>query len=85
MKGDTDAITYNHLLDGKKDLVKDPVVSKRIHQVKRRNGLHYYKQTRLYIPDGTLRKELLHDYHDTPLAGHKGVVPTLAALKKQYF
>lgn len=74
MKEDLDTIIDNHLLDGRKNLVNDPIVSKLVHQVKRRNGLHYFKQTHLYISEGVLQKELLHDYHDTPLAGHKELV-----------
>lgn len=52
--------------------------------LKRKNGLHYFKQNCLYIPEGYLRKRLLHDYHDTPLAGHKGASATQAELKKKY-
>ena len=46
---------------------------------------NYFKQTRLYIPEGELKKRLFHDYHDTPLAGYKGVRATQAELKRKYF
>lgn len=53
--------------------------------LRRKNGLHYFKQTRLYVPTGELRKRLLHEFHDTLLAGHKGVRAMMDELKKLYF
>ena len=53
--------------------------------LRRKNGLHYFNQTRLYVPAGELRKRLFHEFHNTPLAGHKGVRATMAELQKRYF
>jgi hypothetical protein len=32
-----------------------------------------YDQERLCIPQGELRTQILHDHHDTPIAGHQGI------------
>ncbi len=37
-----------------------------------RNGLLWYKQNRLYVPEGKIRDTLLKECHDGPLAGHGG-------------
>jgi hypothetical protein len=52
-----------------------------------RNGLLYLVDGgRLCIPAfGDLRLQLLHDYHDAPIAGHRGTAKTYAALLKDYF
>jgi len=34
---------------------------------------------------GELRKRLIHEFHDTPLAGHKKVRATMAEFQKRYF
>jgi len=34
-----------------------------------RNGLLWYKQNWLYVPEGRMRDVLLKEYHDGPLAG----------------
>eukprot|EP00983_Pelagomonas_calceolata_P082118 1155819-Pelagomonas_calceolata.AAC.1 len=40
---------------------------------------------RLYIPQGELRHRLMHEAHDTPIAGHLGRAKTLERLVRQYF
>lgn len=40
---------------------------------------------RLYIPQGDLRHRLMHEAHDTPIAGHLGRAKTLERLVRQYF
>ena len=41
---------------------------------------------RLYVPDvGTLRQELLHEFHDAPSAGHLGRDKTAAAIRQHYY
>ena len=44
------------------------------------DGLLRYDQTRLCIPKGPLRTQILHDHHDAPIAGHQGIDRTYAAL-----
>ena len=89
-KGDVEAIFNNQLFDAripqtKGTKIASPPRGRRTKNLKRKFGLHYFKQTRLYIPEGELRKRLLHDYHDTPLASHKGVKAIQAELKQKYF
>jgi len=50
-----------------------------------RNGLLWYKQNRLYVPEGKLRDTLLKECHDGPLAGHGGAKRTTTFLKKSYY
>ena len=40
---------------------------------------------RTCIPAGTLRTELLHDYHDVPRQGHMGVRKTTKAMDPKYY
>ncbi len=41
-----------------------------------RNGLLWYNQNRLYVPEGKIRDTLLKECHDGPLAGHGGAKRT---------
>jgi hypothetical protein len=50
-----------------------------------RNGLLWYKQNRLYVPEGRLREVLLKECHDGPLAGHGGAKRTTTFFKKSYY
>jgi hypothetical protein len=50
-----------------------------------RNGLLWYKQNRLYVPEGRIRDTLLKECHDGPLAGHGGAKRTTTFLKKSYY
>ena len=44
-----------------------------------------YREGRAYVPKTKkLREELLYEYHDTPIAGHPGIMTTLTTLS-QYF
>src|SRR5579871_1866147 len=45
-----------------------------------KDDLLWYDGNRLCIPRGKWRTLLLHDHHDTPIAGHQGVDRTYAAL-----
>jgi hypothetical protein len=49
------------------------------------DGLLRYDQTRLCIPKGPLRAQILHDHHDTPMAGHQGIERTYAAVHKLFY
>lgn len=84
MKHDEDAVTNNHFFN-KRGSKKDPQGGRRIKTLRRKNGLQYFKQTQLYIPAGNLRKMLFQEFHDTPLAGYKGVRATMVELQKRYF
>jgi hypothetical protein len=53
--------------------------------VKKVNGLIYYKQSRLYLPEGKLRREMMREYHDSPLAGHRNDKVTTSELSKKYY
>ena len=66
-------------------LKKNPLGGRRMQKLRRKNDLHYFKKTRLYIPKKNLRKRLFHEFDNTPLAGHKGVRATMAELQKRYF
>ena len=44
-----------------------------------------YRNNRLCIPPGNIRKELLKSCHDVPTAGHPGVTRTYAKLARQYY
>jgi len=50
-----------------------------------RDGLLWYKQNRLYVPEGRLNDVLLKECHDGPLAGHGGARRTTTFLKKSYY
>jgi hypothetical protein len=45
-----------------------------------RNGLLWYKQNRLYVPEGKIRDTILKECHDGPLAGHGGAKRTTTFL-----
>ena len=48
--------------------------------------LIYTKGNRLYVPlHGKLRKEVLHECHDSKWAGHPGVHRTLALVEEHYY
>jgi hypothetical protein len=50
-----------------------------------RNGLLWYKQNRLHVPEGRMRDVLLKECHDSSLAGHGGSKRTTTFLKKSYY
>ncbi len=50
-----------------------------------RNGLLWYKQNRLNVPEGKMRNTLLKECHDGSLAGHGGAKRTTTFLKKSYY
>jgi hypothetical protein len=49
------------------------------------NGLLWYKQSWLYVPEGRIKDVLLKECHDGPLVGHGGVKRTTTFLKKSYY
>jgi len=50
-----------------------------------KNGLLWYKQNRLYVPERKIRDTLLKECHDEPLASHGGAKRTTTVLKKSYY
>jgi antitoxin component YwqK of YwqJK toxin-antitoxin module len=53
--------------------------------VKKVNGLIYYKKSRLYLPEGKLKREMMREYYDSPLAGHRNDKVTTSELSKKYY
>jgi hypothetical protein len=53
--------------------------------VKKVNGLIYYKQSCLYLLEGKLRRKLMREYYDSPLAGHRNDKVTTSELSKKYY
>jgi len=49
------------------------------------NGLLWYKQKRLCVPEGKMRDTILKECHDGLLAGHGGAKRTTTLLKKSYY
>jgi hypothetical protein len=50
-----------------------------------RNGLLWYKENQLYVPERKMRDTILKECHDGPLAGHGGAKRTTTFLKKSYY
>lgn len=48
------------------------------------NGLLYYSN-KLCVPEGTFRKLLLHDLHESPESGHMGVRKTIARITPKFY
>ena len=84
MKHDEDAVTNNRFFDERGSKKNSPGC-RRMKNLRRKNGLHYFKQTRLYVPAGELRKRLFLEFHGISLAGHKGFRAMMAELQKWYF
>ncbi|CEL53165.1 Retrotransposable element Tf2 155 kDa protein type 1 OS=Schizosaccharomyces pombe (strain 972 / ATCC 24843) GN=Tf2-1 PE=4 SV=1 [Rhizoctonia solani AG-1 IB] len=71
-----------HLQDGSK---APPSVKKGFKDYEMEAGLLFY-QGRILVPDvGSLRKDLLQIFHDSPLAGHPGCQRTLELLSRSYY
>jgi hypothetical protein len=43
------------------------------------------RQGLVYVPEGHSRVQLLQAHHDGPLAGHKGHIPTLELISRNYW
>lgn len=84
MKHDEGAVMKNQFFHSRNSK-KNPLWGRKIKNLKRKTGLHCFKQTRLYIIEEELRKQLVHAFHDTPLGRHKKVCVMMAELQKKYF
>jgi transposase InsO family protein len=49
------------------------------------DGMLMYDETRLCIPRGPIRSQVLHDHHDTPISGHQGIERTYDALHRLFY
>jgi hypothetical protein len=49
------------------------------------NGLLWYKQHRLYVPEGKMRDTILKECHDGQLVRHGGAKRTTTFIKKSYY
>ncbi|KAF8749476.1 hypothetical protein RHS01_10040 [Rhizoctonia solani] len=62
-----------------------PSIKRAFKDYKMEAGLLFY-QGRIAVPDvGTLRTDLLHIFHDSPLAGHPGRQQTLELVSRNYY
>ena len=48
------------------------------------DGLLLYKGL-IYVPESTLRMDILRDHHDAPLAGHCGITRTIELITRNYW
>ncbi len=49
------------------------------------NGLLWYKQNQLYVPEGKMKDAILKECHDGSLAGHSGAKCTITFFKRSYY
>lgn len=50
-----------------------------------RNGI-IYKESRIYVPNNTqIKKKILYECHDSPIAGHVGVTKTVEHVSRQFY
>jgi Integrase zinc binding domain len=49
------------------------------------DGMLLYDQHRICIPKGPLRAQILHDHHDSPIAGHQGMERTYSAVHAHFY
>jgi hypothetical protein len=99
VKNDTNllnAVRQDALLDGEYQRFREAAEIRRRREMHVRGGLLWYLPecsqasltggtARLYIPQGDLRRRLMHEAHDIPIAGHLGRAKTLERLARQYF
>ena len=78
---------FQPILDTLKGLPVDrPVPASLLaHYTLGEDGLLRYDHTRVCIPKGPLRAQILHDHHDIPVAGHQGIERTYATIYKLFY
>src|SRR3954470_9684975 len=64
---------------------RPPPASLLAHYSIQEDGTLMYDQTHICIPKGPLHTQILHDHHDTPMAGHQGIERTYAAAHKLFY
>ena len=60
-------------------------LGKKLEHFRLERGVVWFKQKRMLVSKGKLRLALLKECHDGPVAGHRGVKPTLVELVKNYY
>ena len=60
-------------------------LGKKLEHFRLERGVVWFKQKRILVSKGKLRLALLKECHYGPVAGHRGVKPTLAELVKNYY
>ena len=60
-------------------------LGKKLEHFQLERGVVWFKQKRMLVSKGKVRLALLKECHDGPVAGHRGVKPTLAELVKNYY
>ena len=73
-----------HTLQGR-PVDKVPPTSLLAHYSLGEDGILRYDQTRICIPKGPLRAQILHDHHDIPTAGHQGIERTYTTIHKLFY
>ena len=73
---------FEHIIRTLKGLPVEKVVPSSLlkHYSLGSDGMLRYDLTRVCIPRGPLRIQILHDHHDAPIAGHQGIERTYATL-----
>ena len=69
--------------------LNDPVTAALLQQPKEpfqlSNGM-LYKQQQVYVPNNEqIKQTILHECHDSPLAGHVGVLKTTDLIARQFY
>ena len=49
------------------------------------DGMLVYDHSRICVPRGPTRIQILHDHHDAPIAGHQGIDRTYNALHRLFY
>ncbi|KAL2609307.1 hypothetical protein R1flu_027880 [Riccia fluitans] len=50
-----------------------------------KEGLWYFKQTHVYVPEGLLRTRVMVEHHDSTLAAHNGQNKTQMLIAHQFY
>jgi hypothetical protein len=74
----------NHIIEGRASCSRSANSRKDYNQFTWYDGL-LLRNNKLYIPDGSLRIQVLQDCHDSPMAGHYGVHKTVELVSRQYW
>ena len=60
-------------------------LGKKLEHFRLKRRVVWFQQKRMLVPKSKLRLALLKECYDGPVAGHRGVKPTLAELMKNYY
>ncbi|KAL2636133.1 hypothetical protein R1flu_007612 [Riccia fluitans] len=56
-----------------------------MHRLHFKNGIWYFKQTCVYVPEGLLRTRVMVEHHDCALAAHSGQNKTQMRIARQFY